>query len=405
MKTPFGHLTYCTNIHSGESWEEHFAQLQKHLPQVKKSLSPNQPFGIGLRLSNQASMQLGAKGGLNFFKDWLTQQDCYVFTINGFPFGGFHHTVVKEDVHTPDWLTAERVEYTNRLAHILAHLLPDGVEGGISTSPLSYRYWFNGEAAKQEATRRATQNVLNVLQTLIQIKEATGKTIHLDIEPEPDGLLESGEEFLAWYKEILLPIGIEWLREKLDYTESESRAAINEHITLCYDVCHFAIGFEDHAQVLQQLKAAGIKVGKLQISAALKALLPQEASTQQKVFETFSLFNEPVYLHQVVAQNGEGTLLRFRDLPQALEDMAAIKAKEWRAHFHVPLFEAEYGVLQSTQQDIIDVLKLHCTEPFTQHLEVETYTWEVLQPHLKIPLTDSIIRELQWVQAQLVKGF
>jgi len=403
MKTAWGHLTYCTNIHSGESWEDHFAQLQNHMPAIKKSLSPQRPFGMGLRLSNQASIELSLKGKTDVFKEWLAQNDCYIFTLNGFPYGGFHHTVVKEKVHEPDWLSEERVAYTRRLAYILAELLPEGLEGGISTSPLSYRYWFDGKEAKEKATAKATQNMLAVLQTLIEIKREKGKIIHLDVEPEPDGLLESGTEFLAWYEQVLLPQGIAFLSTHFNYTEEDAIASIQEHITLCYDVCHFAIGFENHAQVLQQLKRKGIKVGKLQISAALKATMPGEEPEKQKVLETFAQFNEAVYLHQVVAQTKEGELLRYRDLPQALQDETARNAKEWRAHFHVPLFEAQYGVLESTQQDIINLLQLQTTEPFTQHLEVETYTWEVLQPQLKIPLTDSIIRELQWVQAQWPK--
>ena len=58
MKTAFGHLNYCTNIHAGESWEDHFAQLQEHIPVIKQAVSPNGPFGIGLRLSNKASIAL-----------------------------------------------------------------------------------------------------------------------------------------------------------------------------------------------------------------------------------------------------------------------------------------------------------------------------------------------------------
>ena len=404
MKTPFGHLTYCTNIHSGESWQDHFAQLQQHVPSIKKSLSPQAPMGIGLRLSNEASIELASKGKTDVFKSWLAEHNCYVFTLNGFPYGGFHNTVVKDNVHTPDWLTNERVEYTIRLAHILAQLLPHRMDGGISTSPLSYRFWFEDNEAQKEAIAKATQNILTMLQTLIQLKKETGKTIHLDIEPEPDGLLETGAEFINWYKEVLLPAGIRFLATTFNFSEAEAIAAIKEHITLCYDVCHFAIGFEAHSEVLQQLQKENIQVGKIQISAALKATLPKSVEERQKVFETFALFNEPVYLHQVVAQQWDGTLLRYRDLQPALENEQAQDAKEWRAHFHVPLFEAQYGVLQSTQQDIIEILQLHCNEPITHHLEVETYTWEVLQPHLKIPLNQSIIRELQWVQAQLLKG-
>lgn len=403
MQTPFGHLTYCSNIHSGESWKDHFAQLQQHLPLIKKSISPQQAFGVGLRLSNEASMELSTAENLLSFKDWLTQNEAYVFTINGFPYGGFHHTVVKDQVHTPDWQTGERVDYTIRLAHILAQLLPQAVEGGISTSPLSYRYWFSNEEERTEATKKATLNILRVVAALIEIKKSTGKRIHLDIEPEPDGLLESGAEFREWFIQTLLPAGILFLKEHAGFNAEQATEAIRAHVQLCYDVCHFAIGFEAHAQYLQQLKKEGIQVGKIQISAALKAILPTSDMEQQKVFEAFSAFNEPVYLHQVVAKREDGKLERFRDLPQALESKTAREANEWRAHFHVPIFAPAYGALQSTQQDIVDVLKLQCTQPFTQHLEVETYTWEVLQHDLKIPLTESIVRELQWVQGELAK--
>ena len=145
MKTEYGHLTYCTNIHPGETWTDHFAHLKEHVPGIKQAISPNQPFGIGLRLSNTASLELRNKENLRGFQQWLNEEDCYVFTMNGFPYGGFHKTIVKDKVHEPDWTTAERVQYTNRLAQILAALLPDGMEGGISTSPLSYRYWHKEE--------------------------------------------------------------------------------------------------------------------------------------------------------------------------------------------------------------------------------------------------------------------
>lgn len=404
MQTPFGHLTYCTNIHSGESWDDHFVQLQQHLPHIKQSISPYAPLGLGLRLSNKGSEALAIQENLDAFKSWLQEQDLYVFTMNGFPYGGFHNTVVKDSVHAPDWQTEERMQYTIRLAHILAQLLPHGLEGGISTSPLSYRYWFEDAAKQNEAAAKATENILKTAAALYELKKQTGKVIHLDIEPEPDGLLENGAEFLDWYIHCLLAAGVNYFQKHFDLSAAESGAIIKEHVQLCYDVCHFAIGFEDHLSYLQQLQEKGIKVGKLQISAALKAMMPTDQIRKEKVLAALSQFNEPVYLHQVVCRTIDGNLLRYRDLPQALTDENALASVEWRAHFHVPIFNATYEPVESTQQDIIDVLQRQCVHPFTQHLEVETYTWEVLQPHLKIPLTDSIIRELQWVQAQLAKG-
>src|SRR3954447_6274513 len=100
MKTAYGHLTYCTNVHPGEDWAAHFSELQKHLPAIKERVSPQAPFGIGLRLSNDASIELSKQENLSAFKTWMGD-DFYVFTMNGFPYGAFHQTKVKDHVHTP----------------------------------------------------------------------------------------------------------------------------------------------------------------------------------------------------------------------------------------------------------------------------------------------------------------
>jgi hypothetical protein len=399
MKTAYGHFTYCTNIHPGETWADHFAQLQLHVPGIKKALSPQHSFGIGLRLSGMASQELIKEENLKIFQQWLKEQDCYVFTMNGFPYGGFHNTVVKDTVHYPDWTTSERVEYTIRLAQILTALLPAGIEGGISTSPLSYRYW-QAEDKRPEVLHTATLHVLQVVEQLSRIRKTSGHLIHIDIEPEPDGLLQNGNEFFDWYINYLLPVGARYLKEKWNCSDNEAQNAIRDHIQLCYDVCHFAIGFENLEDVLKTAKANGIKVGKIQISAALKALLGTDEQ-RQKVINAFREFNEPTYLHQVIARKKDGTLEYFADLPPALEKANDQAIAEWRAHFHVPLFIKDYGVLQSTQDDITNVLSVHRRQRFSDHLEVETYTWDVLPQELKLPIAESIIREMQWVKDTL----
>ncbi|GAC1525185.1 MAG: metabolite traffic protein EboE [Sediminibacterium sp.] len=396
MQTANGHLTYCSNIHAGESWAEHFAKLQQHIPLIKEKISPLQPFGIGLRLSNLASLELRKAENMETFQQWLQSNDCYVFTMNGFPYGEFHHTKVKDQVHAPDWTTAQRVSYTIRLVQILSALLPEGVEGGISTSPLSYRFWHQSDelAAVFET---ATLNILQVVEQLVQIKKTTGKLIHIDIEPEPDGLLGESRDFLDWYMQYLLPLGIPYLQERFGYNEAMADAVIKEHVQLCYDVCHFAICYEEHAAVIAQIRSLGIKTGKIQISAALKATMPAEMQSRAPVTEAFGCFNEPVYLHQVVARQKDGQLKRYADMPDALSDADNPATTAWRAHFHVPLFIESYGVLQSTQQDIEQVLAIQQRDPFTSHLEIETYTWEVLPNEMRLPLSESIIREMQWV--------
>lgn len=397
MKLTAGHLTYCTNIHAGENWADHFTALKLNFPEIKKQLSPNAPMGIGLRLSNIASIEILKDNNLPEFKEWLQLNNAYVFTMNGFPYGGFHNTIVKDHVHAPDWTTNDRLDYTLRLFNILASLLPKDMEGGISTSPLSYKHWFKSDAELSRAKFEATENILRAVAELNKIKQKTGITLHLDIEPEPDGILETGKEFIEWFENNLLPQGVSYFKNELNIPAAQVENLIKDHVNLCYDVCHFAIGYEPHEAVINELAKKGIKVGKIQISAALKASF--DAASRQAILTEFDKFNESTYLHQVIARLADGSLLRYPDLPEALA--ATDNAKEWRAHFHVPVFSQDFGLLQSTQSDIIKVLHIQGQNPFTNHLEVETYTWEVLPDALKIPLNQSIIRELEWVKHQL----
>ncbi|QDK82517.1 xylose isomerase [Spirosoma sp. KCTC 42546] len=404
MKYPaLGHIGYCTNIHAGETWADHFVALQQAIPELKQRLSPDAPFGIGLRLSNIASEELELPENLVAFQHWLANNDCYVFTMNGFPFGGFHHTVVKDQVHTPDWTTEARVDYTKRLFRILSVLLPvdelgNAIQGGVSTSPLSYRRWFEWEqpAARDYIFSQTTQNVLEVVADLMRLRQQTDRLMHLDLEPEPDGIIETTDEFITWFTDYLLPMGIEQISEEFGLTDEQAENAICEHVRLCFDVCHVAVGYEKPAEVLAKLKAYNLRVGKVQISAALKAEFPDDPAGRETVRQAFAQFNEPTYLHQVVARTRSGELLRFADLPDAL-DAFNDDHVEWRSHFHVPIFIAEYGVLHSTQDDILATLSLQNTSKFTNQMEVETYTWDVLPADLKLGIVDSIDREMKWV--------
>jgi len=402
MLTSKGHLTYCTNIHGGEYWDDHFALLKTHFPRVKRSVSPGHPMGLGLRLSNRAADTLHKEQALEEFRRWLEAEDAYVFTMNGFPFGAFHDDVVKAKVHAPDWTTAERLRYTLRMFDVLARLVPDGLDGGISTSPLAYRHWYTSSAADWSSMRqRATRNLVEVAVHLIDIQRKLGKMLHLDIEPEPDGVLENGAEFISWYEDELVPEAVRIFSDRFGMPASVAEEALKSHIRLCYDVCHFALGYERHGKVIGALHERGIQIGKFQISAAIKAMLPADDAGRQLIGEAFMAFDEPVYLHQVIARRRDGELIRFRDLPDAQPALFDKQVTEWRSHFHVPIFLEDLGRLQSTQSDIIKVLNIHRDVRQTNHLEVETYTWGVLPEQLQLPIADSISRELHWVADQL----
>lgn len=397
MKVNTGHLTYCTNIHAGKNWTEDFDNLQQNFPAIKQNVSPDQPLGLGLRLSNEASIQLSNPHYQLQLKQWLQENEAYVFTMNGFPYGDFHRAIVKENVHTPDWTTQERKEYTIRLFHILKSLLPEGMDGGISTSPLSYRHWFKTSSDFEASKQTATLNIIEVVKILIEISKENNQLLHLDIEPEPDGILETGREFIDWFENDLLILGIPLIANQFGCSDHDAEMLLKKHVCLCYDVCHFAIGYESHEVVLTELEQKGIRVGKIQISAALKANLMGTTEDKALIKTNFATFNEPTYLHQVVALKKDGSLIRYTDLPAALEADNDDDVLQWRSHFHVPISIQEIGLLQSTQEDIVKVLQLQKAKPFTNHLEVETYTWEVLPEQIKLPIAKSISNELNWV--------
>ena len=189
--------------------------MRDQVPAVKAAVSPNAPLPLGLRLANQASIDLLQPEKLAELQTWLTKTGCYVFTMNGFPYGGFHNERVKDQVHAPDWTTSDRADYSIRLFRLLAKLMPETeTEGGISTSPLSYRLWWSTPEARQQAMQTATQNVLRVLSELLHLRETTGKVLHLDIEPEPDGLLDNTADFVAWYTDVLRPAARTYLAEQ-----------------------------------------------------------------------------------------------------------------------------------------------------------------------------------------------
>lgn len=392
MKLGTNHLTYCTNIHPARGFPEVWESLKQHALPLKASLSPDAPFGIGLRLSGDESRELLEGDTLTKFKHWLDEHGLYVFTMNGFPHGPFHARAVKAQVHAPDWRTEERVDYTVRLAQSLAVLLPEGMTGGISTSPLSYKAWIDENDAA--TWQHLTENIVRVAECLAKLQTERGVLIHLDLEPEPDGLLENIAELTEFFETWLLKTGAEMLAERLSVSTEAARDTLLTHIQVCFDTCHVAIAYEDPADILAQLAATGIRVGKVQLSSALE-LSPQDATETKR---TLGPFNEPVYLHQVIQEHKGGTLTRFSDLPEALAALPQKDAERWRVHFHVPVFLAQTEAFSTTQKTILKTLELHRQKPFTEHFEVETYTWSILPDTLKLDLTASIERELRWVQ-------
>ena len=392
----FFHLTYCSNIHPGEHWNEIFHNLENYILPLKASLSPDKSFGIGLRLSDKASRELLSSSALIAFKDWLSHNNLYVFTINGFVYDHFHHKLIKEKVYQPDWTTSERRDYSLRLVKILTALTPPGSESGFSTSPLSYKPWLDA-STKLTTFRTATFSLMQVVAEMVRINEGEGKSLHIDIEPEPDCLIATTEEAIFFFKEWLFFEGASQLASLLKVSPNKAEAYIRKHVRLCYDICHFSIEYEDHTRNLRLLKEAGIEIGKVQVRSALKVHVSNDKDRQQGIIQNLTSLTASPYLHQVIIRDKHGNLSRYEDLIKAIPDFSKMAEAEWRIHFHVPLFLEKYDTLHSTQNDVKTVLNLIQENKATSYLEIETYTWDVLPPSLKEDLKDSLQREYEWV--------
>lgn len=389
----FFHLTYCTNIHPADGWAAVLENVRRFAPPLKARLSPSSPFGLGLRLSARDARELLDGDCLEDFQAFLDAQGLYVAIINGFPYGPFHGTPVKASVYAPDWRDDARVQYTLNLIEILSQLLPDGVDGGISTAPLSYKPWMDGAPAADWTT--ITRNIARIAERLVRLHEAEGTLIHLDVEPEPDCLIETTDEAIAFFEQRLLADGGPELAAALGVTRSEAERHLRDHIRVCFDCCHSAVEYEEPGAALARLSRAGIKVGRIQLSSALRVSFPEDRARADRLAERLREFADSTYLHQVIERRGD-TLRQFHDLPDALHG-ASPAGSQWRIHFHVPLFTGEYDGLRSTQDHVVDVLKAARDGRVTRHLEIETYTWDVLPAPLKSDLLESIGREYDWV--------
>ncbi len=371
------HLAYCTNIHRGENWAETFAGLEQHTLRVKAAVCPEAPYAIGLRLSAVAARELSEPSVLAAFQDWLEAHQCYVFTVNGFPYGKFHGATVKEQVYRPDWTTRERVAYTKQLFDLLGVLVPEGVQGSVSTAPASFKAFDLAPSAWE--TMRA--HFREVAMHIDAVSQRTGKDLHLGIEPEPLCTLETSEETVTFLQEIVSA-----------YPEDES--ILRRVLGINYDCCHLAVEFEEAREALARIEGAGIRMSKLHLSSALR--LKPTAS----LLDQLRAFREDIYLHQTVVRLADGSLKRFIDLGPALDWAAKGDdvGEEWRVHYHIPLHHDPREGLLSTADQLKAALDWLGEKPSRcSHLEMETYTWEVLPASLRQgEVVDQLVNEYAW---------
>jgi hypothetical protein len=401
------HLTYCTNIHPGESWHEVYRNLEVHVARVKALVCPNAPFGVGLRLSAAAASAMLHGTGGRPIEDLLSEHDLYVYTINGFPYGAFHGAAVKHEVYRPDWTNEARLAYTIELADLLARILRDNLVayGSISTVPVGWRH----DLGEEQAVDAATDHLLRCAAHLSRLRERTGREIVVALEPEPGCLLETTADAAAFFENRLFCASARSRFSRLTgLGNDQAEEGLRRHLGVCLDACHVAVQFEDAEDAVAVLRRAGIRIAKAQLSTGLCV-----RRFDQPTVEALRAFDDGVYLHQVVELMGDRSSAggtkelrsRYDDLPLAISRLNDARRlappQEWRIHFHVPIFREALGCFDNTQPFLRDLLALHRRESVSDHLEVETYTWQVIPADLRSgSVAEDVANELAWVLAE-----
>jgi sugar phosphate isomerase/epimerase len=381
-RRPDVHLTYCLNIHPGERAEDQLAAVRTHAAAVKARVSPRAPMGLGLRLGAAAARALDASPARR--AAWARTMDelgMYVFTFNGFPYGRFHRARVKERVYAPDWRDPRRVDYTLRLARLLAAWMPDGIEGSISTVPVGYAARLRTPAARAAAA----DGLIAAARGLAELERKTGRRVRLALEPEPDCVLQRSDDLAPWWR---------LLRAR---APKSARAALDRHLGLCLDTCHAAVEGEAPETLLDLCDAEAIPVVKIQISAALDV----EAGARGRA--ALEPFRDAVYLHQARAWDGAAIAARWPDLDDLLAAPPIPGVKRWLVHLHVPLFWKGQGArVRSTAPAMGPAFWARLRRGACPHLEAETYTFDILPPRLRPRggVAESVARELEWIRAR-----
>ncbi|GAA1060746.1 metabolite traffic protein EboE [Agromyces bracchium] len=371
------HLSYCTNVHPAEDLDGVIAQLHAAAGPIRRAAGLD-VLGVGLWLPAPLAARLATEpAALDRLRTALAEEGLEVRTLNAFPFEAFHAEVVKLGVYRPDWTDPARLEYTIDAARVLAELLPPGAEGSISTLPLG---WREGWDAGADAAALVVLGALTA--ELRAIRAETGRVIRLAIEPEPGCVLDDVADTVAW---------LDAHRERVDL----------EHVGICLDTCHLAVSFADPRAEVERIAAAGIRVVKVQASAALHVERPGDPGARDAV----AGYAEDRYLHQV-REDAAGGVIRVDDLPEALDDLPA--AASWRVHFHVPLHLAPEPPLTSTTHVLEAALDaVTATQPVDElHVDVETYTWTVLpgvDADHPVDLVEGIAGELRWAAERLAE--
>ncbi len=416
MTSPAHTIGYCTNVHAGMDLEAIRDNLDRYAVPVRSAVAGDEDLGVGLWLPAQAAKDLSRGSAARDFAKFLRSRRLHAYTINAFPYDNFHQTVVKHRVYLPTWWQQERLDYTKQVADVLSMLLSEpgdepGTEsdaaagnvgdsetlGSISTLPIGWP----SEVQSDDQLERAGRNLRELADHLQLIESRTGHRIVVAIEPEPGCILDTTDGVIRWFEKHL--------------PDSHHR----RFLSVCHDICHAAVMMESQSEVLKRFAAAGITIGKVQVSSAVVADWQSMATGRRReALDQLGAFAEDRYLHQTGRLSESGDFSLAEDLPELIrsarvDDGSVEGDAKWVVHFHVPIFLERFGHLTTSHADVLECLRTLSEDQasheakidFTGHLEIETYAWSVLPESMRRRgLAEDIAEEFHWLKRAMAES-
>ncbi|MEW6983609.1 metabolite traffic protein EboE [Colwelliaceae bacterium 6471] len=371
-------IVYCSNVHPYSTLDGLREQLIKHVLPIKQKRNLNS-MALGLWL-NQALVNeiLANPEKMLTLTKLFEQEKLIILTLNAFPQETFHAEQVKANVYLPDWSDNARFNYTKQLVKIICQYSSlFNNEVSISTVPLGYK---RGWCADKHAI--ACNHLSSLSKLLAEVKKSAAKHVTVCLEMEPDCVLESSQEMVAFFQNDLMIA---------KYPE------IRRHLGVCFDICHQAVMHENINDSLTLFEKSGITIGKIQVSNALQF----NNSDRHVVLTELEPYMHSPYLHQIKTQL-HNRILSTDDLsPLTLTRLTEQGVS--RVHFHVPINRQKLtDTITTTQKSILatlDYLELAKIKP---NLEVETYTWALIDGDADSEqLNQHLVSELTWLTEQL----
>lgn len=337
-------LTYCSNIFKTNNLKKLSFNIKKYKEKFFKKYNLN----VNICLSNNLIKNINKKN-LNSFREFYSIK---ITSINGFVYQNFHLKNIKENIYLPDWTSKNRFLFTKNILTYTDSIAKKKEKISISTLPISYIKWVNF-FLNPFIFYEATQNLKKLT---MQIKKS-----HLDIEPEPFCLIESYSDFLKFKKN--------WIKTLIIKKNEKS-------LTLCYDICHFSVIFEKQKIISKLITIDNLKIGKIQISIALKTIIHYKHVFIKKLTKTLTKLKKSDFLHQSIIKN-YSKIEKFSDIYFFLKKIHLFKNKELRIHCHIPLYKKKFKYFDSTYKDTFNSLNLIKKHNLTKNIEIESYTYHI----------------------------